>query len=157
MRQNGKLEIFGEVDFVRTRSDGGIGDILQRGKKSGLRAILVDACVGGIERKPKRDDAGGGQAMADYTFDGKRLKSRSGQKIGEIDRNLVRAYNGAKFGEIEGKNIRDAHGKKVLEFDGRIIRDDMGKKISIIDDIRKLIEGEASISVVALWYFFIKK
>jgi hypothetical protein len=95
--------------------------------------------------------------MADYTFDGKRLKSRSGQKAGEIDRNLVRAWNGARLGEIEGKNIRDAHGKKVLELDGNIIKDDMGKKITTLKDIQKMIDGYGEISLVALWYFFIKK
>ena len=41
--------------------------------------------------------------MPEYIFDGKRLKKRSGQKEGEIDKNLVRAWNGAKLGEIEGK------------------------------------------------------
>jgi hypothetical protein len=93
--------------------------------------------------------------MADYIFDGKKLKKRSGQKEGELDKNLVRAWNGAQLGEIEGKNIRDTHGKKVLEFDGKIIKDDTGKKIATIEDIRKTVEGEAGISLVALWYFFI--
>jgi hypothetical protein len=95
--------------------------------------------------------------MPDYTFDGKRLKNRLGQKVGEIDRTLVRAWNGAKLGEIEGKNIRDAHGKKVLEFDGKHVRDDTGKKITTLEDIKKIIEGEGGISLIALWYFFIKK
>ena len=95
--------------------------------------------------------------MPEYIFDGKRLKKRSGQKEGELDKNLVRAWNGAKLGEIEGKNIRDAHGKKVLEFDGKNIKDDAGKKISTIEEVRKIVEGEAGISLVAMWYFFIWK
>jgi len=95
--------------------------------------------------------------MADFTFDGKRLKKSSGQKAGEIDRNLVRAWNGAKLGEIEGKNIRDAHGKKVIEFDGKNIKDDTGKKIATLQDIKQIIEGEGDIALVALWYFFVKK
>lgn len=94
--------------------------------------------------------------MPDYTFDGKRLKKSSGQKAGELDRNLVRAWNGAKLGEIEGKNIRDAHGKKVLEYDGKNIKDDTGKKVITLEEIKKIIEGEASISLVAMWYFFVK-
>lgn len=95
--------------------------------------------------------------MPDYIFDGKRLKKSTGQKAGEIDRNLVRAWNGAKLGEIEGKNIRDAHGKKVLEFDGKNIKDETGKKITTIEEIQETVEGEGGISLVALWYFFIKK
>jgi hypothetical protein len=95
--------------------------------------------------------------MPDYNFDGTRLRNRSGQKEGEIDRNLVRAWNGAKLGEIEGNNIRDAHGKKVLEFDGKSIKDDTGKKISTLEEIQKTIEGEGGISLVAMWYFFVKK
>jgi hypothetical protein len=95
--------------------------------------------------------------MAEFTFDGKRLKKTLGQKLGEVDRNLVRAWNGAKLGEIEGRNIRDAHGRKVLEFDGRTIKDDLGKKVIALEDIDKLIEGETGIAKVALWYFFIRK
>jgi hypothetical protein len=95
--------------------------------------------------------------MPDYTFDGKRLKKNSGQKAGEIDRNLVRAWNGAKLGEIEGKNIRDAHGKKVLEFDGKNVKDDMGKKVTTLEEIHKVIEGEGGISLVAMWQFFVRK
>jgi hypothetical protein len=95
--------------------------------------------------------------MPDYSFDGKRLKNRTGQKAGEIDRNLVRAWNGAKLGEIEGRNIRDAHGKKVLEFDGKNVKDDTGKKITTLEEIRKTVEGEDGIALVAMWYFFVKK
>ena len=95
--------------------------------------------------------------MAEYSFDGKRLKSKSGQKLGELDRNLVRAWNAAKLGEVQGKNIRDAHGKKVLEFDGKNVKDDTGKRIATLQDIQKLIDGEGGIELVAMWYFFLKK
>jgi len=96
--------------------------------------------------------------MAEYSFDGKRLKKNStGQKLGEIDRNLVRATNAAKLGEIQGKVIRDGHGKKVLEFDGKFVKDDLGNKVITIQDIQKVIEGEGSISLVALWNFFVRK
>jgi hypothetical protein len=95
--------------------------------------------------------------MAEYTFDGKRLKNRSGQKLGELDRNLVRAWNAAKLGEIEGRSIRDAHGKKVLEVDGKNVKDDTGKRVAAIADIQKIIEGEAGIALVAMWHFFVKK
>jgi len=95
--------------------------------------------------------------MADFTFDGKILRNRTGQKTGEIDRNSVRAWNSARLGEIDRTNIRDAHGKKVAEFDGKNVKDDLGKKIATIQDIQKLIEGETGIAMVALWYFFVKK
>ena len=95
--------------------------------------------------------------MADYNFDGKYLRNRSGQKMGEIDRTSVRAWNGARLGEIDRKNIRDAHGKKVAEFDGKNVKDDMGNKIISIQEIQKTIEGGSGISLVAMWYFFIKK
>lgn len=95
--------------------------------------------------------------MADYSFDGKRLKSGSGQKLGELDRNLVRAWNAAKLGEIQGKSIRDAHGKKVLDFDGKNVKDDTGKRVTTLKDIQGLIDGEGGIELVALWYFFVKK
>jgi hypothetical protein len=92
------------------------------------------------------------ETMADYSFDGKWLRNRSGQKMGEIDRKTVRAWNSARVGEIDRKNIRDAHGKKVAEFDGKNVKDDMGNKITTIQEIQK---GE--ISLVAMWYFFVKK
>jgi hypothetical protein len=95
--------------------------------------------------------------MADFSFDGKRLKNRSGQKMGELDRNLIRAWNAAKLGEIEGKNIRDASGKKVLEFDGKVVKDDRGKKVTTLEAIQKTIEGEGDIALVAMWHFFVKK
>jgi hypothetical protein len=95
--------------------------------------------------------------MAEYIFDGKKLKKRSGQKEGELEKNLVRAWNGEQVGEIDGKSIKDSHGKKVLDFDGKNIKDDTGKKIATIEEVRKIVEGEAGISLVAMWYFFVWK
>jgi hypothetical protein len=96
--------------------------------------------------------------MADFSFDGKKLRNtRTGQKVGEIDRTRVRAWNAAGFGEIDGKNIRDAHGKKVAEFDGKIVKDDRGKRLATIQEIQAAVEGEAGIELVALWYFFVRK
>jgi hypothetical protein len=95
--------------------------------------------------------------MAEYIFDGRRMKKRSGQKEGELDKNLIRAWNGAQLGEIEGTNVRDSHGKKVLELDGKTVKDETGKKIATMEDIRKVVEGEAGISLVAMWYFFVWK
>jgi hypothetical protein len=95
--------------------------------------------------------------MVEYLFDGKKMKKRSGQKEGELDGNVVRAWNGIQVGEIEGQIIKDSNGKRVLEFDGKNIKDDMGKKISTIEEVRKIVEGEAGISLVAMWYFFVWK
>jgi hypothetical protein len=98
-----------------------------------------------------------GGDMPEYLFDGKKLKKRSGQREGELAGKIVKSWNGAKLGEFEGKNIKDFNGKKVLEFDGKNIRDDTGKKIATIQEVRKIIEGEAGISLVAMWYFFVWK
>ena len=94
--------------------------------------------------------------MADYSFDGRWLRKSAGQKLGEVDRNLVRGVNAAKLGEIEGKNLRDAHGKKVAEFDGKNVKDDRGKKIATQDEIGKVVDGEDGIAKIAAWYFFVK-
>jgi len=95
--------------------------------------------------------------MADYTFDGKRLvKKSSGQKLAEMDRDTIRSYNAAVFGQIEGKNLRDPHGKKVAEFDGKVVKDDRGTKVTSLSDIQDVIEGQAGIGMVAMWFFFVK-
>jgi hypothetical protein len=95
--------------------------------------------------------------MAEYLFDGRRLKKRSGQREGELDGNIVKAWNGTNVGEIDGNKIKDSQSKKVLEFDGKNIKDDKGKKLATIEEIRKIVEGEAGISLVAMWYFFVWK
>ncbi len=96
--------------------------------------------------------------MADYTFDGKRLKKNSsGAKIGEIDRDAILGYNAARLGEIQGKNIRDNRGKKVAEFDGKTLKDDRGKAMIAIKDVQEIIEGDPGIHLAALWYFFVRK
>jgi hypothetical protein len=48
-------------------------------------------------------------------------------------------------------------GKKVLSFDGKNAKDDTGKKLATIEGIRKIVEGEAGIPLVAMWYFFVWK
>ena len=83
------------------------------------------------------------------------MKRRSGQKEGELDGDTVRAWNGELKGKIEGKTVFDSHGKKVLEFDGKSIVDGTGRKIATIEEIRKIVEGEAGISLVAMWYYFV--
>jgi hypothetical protein len=96
--------------------------------------------------------------MADFTFDGQKLRNnRTGQKVGEIDRAVIRAWNTARFGEIDRKTIRDAHGKKVAEFDGKVLKDDLGKKLATIQEMQKAVEGDAGIELAALWYFFVRK
>ena len=95
--------------------------------------------------------------MAEYTFDGKRLRNAAGRKLGELDRDLIRQFNAAKLGEVQGNNVRDINGKKVLELDGKIVKDDRGKKVTTLDEIQQIIEGEADIVLVAMWNFFVRK
>ena len=95
--------------------------------------------------------------MAEYEFDGKRLRNSSGQKVGELDRTSIRAWNSSLFGTIDRNNIRDARGKKVAEFDGKVLKDDMGNKLIGIEEIQNIINGEGGISLAAMWYFFVKK
>ena len=95
--------------------------------------------------------------MADFRFDGKILKNRTGQKMGEVDRSFIRAWNSAKLGEIDRKNIRDAHGKKVAEFDGKIVKDDLGNKLATIQEMQKAIDGGSGTQLAAMWYFFVRK
>jgi hypothetical protein len=95
--------------------------------------------------------------MADFKFDGKVLKNRLGQKMGEIDRSFVRAWNSSKLGEIDRKNIRNAQGKKVAEFDGKVLKDDLGSKLATIQDMQKAIDGPVGMQLAAMWYFFVKK
>lgn len=93
--------------------------------------------------------------MTEYLFDGKKLKKRTGQREGELEGNYVKSWNGTRVGEIDGMNIKDSKGVKVLEFDGKHIKDDKGKRIATIEEVRKIVEGEAGISLVAMWYFFV--
>mgnify|MGYP000092699209 CR=1 FL=1 len=95
--------------------------------------------------------------VAGYTFDGTTLRDSRGTKMGEVDRTYVRGWNAALLGQLDRKNIRDPRGKKLLEFDGKTVKDDLGKKVASIKEIQELIEGEADISLVAAWYFLIKK
>ena len=63
-----------------------------------------------------------------------------------------------EVGEIDGKNIKDSQGKKVLEFDGKNVKDEYRQEDS--DNwrrLRKIVEGEAGISLIAMWYFFVWK
>ena len=95
--------------------------------------------------------------MAEFNFDGKVLRNRSGQKMGEIDRTSIRAWNSALLGEIDRKNIRDSRGKKVAEFDEKNLKDDLGNKLISLQELQKIIDGEGGINLAAMWYFFVKK
>jgi hypothetical protein len=93
--------------------------------------------------------------MAEYLFDGKKLKKRSGQKEGEIEGVSVRKWNGEKVGMIDGTSLKDPQGKVVLNFDGKGAKDGEGKKLASIEEIKKIIEGGSGIELVAVWYFFV--
>lgn len=93
--------------------------------------------------------------MADYKYDGKELRCR-GSKVGVVDGKYIRDSHGSKVGEIDGKYIRDSHGAKVAEFDGQTIRDSHGSRVATIDNIKKDLDGTGGISLVAIWWFFIR-
>ena len=44
----------------------------------------------------------------------------------------------------------------MAEFNGKEVKDDRGKKIISIKEIQEVVEGDPGISMVALWYFFVK-
>jgi hypothetical protein len=124
----------------------GVAGELGRNPTPGARSMLSNAAPMGYT-----------SGMADFTFNGKILKNRSGQKMGEIDRTFIRAWNSSKLGEIDRKNIRNAQSKKVAEFDGKVVKDDLGNKLAAIQEIQKLIEGPTGMPLVAMWYFFVRK
>jgi hypothetical protein len=95
--------------------------------------------------------------MADYTFDGTRLRKKSsGQALAEIDRDTIRFYNAAVYGRIEKNNVRDSRNKKVAELDGKVLKDDRGAPLIGIKELQEIIEGEPGIAMAAMWYFFVR-
>lgn len=94
--------------------------------------------------------------VADYKFDGKELRDRSGHKIAVLDGKYIRDASGSKVGEIDGKYFRNGSGSKVGEFDGRDLRDASGSKIATVDDVRKAIDGIGGATLVAMWLLFVR-
>jgi hypothetical protein len=94
--------------------------------------------------------------VAEFKFDGKVLRSKSGSRVAETDGKYVRDSHGRRIGEFDGKTIRDDHGGRVADFDGEVIRSSSGSRLAIIADVRKAIDGTGGISLVALWLLVVR-
>ena len=94
--------------------------------------------------------------MSDYKFDGRWLKSRSGKRIAQVDKDYIKDDRGARVGKIDGKKIKDARGSKLAEYDGRYIKDKNGRRIGEMKIVKDSIKGEGGISLVALWLLFVR-
>lgn len=93
--------------------------------------------------------------MIEYKFDGKYLRQR-GVKAGEVEKTTIRDAHGRRVGRIDGKVIRDARGNPLAEFDGKCLRNPAGQKIATVDQVHRQLEGAKSITLAALWLFFIR-
>jgi hypothetical protein len=94
--------------------------------------------------------------LAAYTFDGKCLKSRFGNRIGEVDGTTIKDSHSIKVGEIDGNIIKDANFNKIAEYDNGEIKDANSKKIWTIEGIHQIIDGSDGIASVALWVLLIR-
>jgi hypothetical protein len=96
--------------------------------------------------------------MAKYKFDGKKLKY-NGKTIAEVNGDRIYQYSPHKqFAEVRGdriyqysprKQLAEVKGEDVYQYSPR-------KKIADMDDIRKVIDGPGGVTLVALWYFFVR-
>ncbi len=93
--------------------------------------------------------------MANYQFDGRVLKER-GRKVGELRGDIIYDQRSRRLGRIDGDIIRDARNFRVARFDGRIIRDSGNRQIARIDDVTRAVDGIGGVSLVAMWFFFVR-
>jgi hypothetical protein len=96
------------------------------------------------------------EKMSDYKFDGRWLKSRSGKRIAQVDKDYIKDDRGARVGKVDGKKIKDARGSKLAEYDGKYIKDKYGRRIGGMKDVKANIKGDGGISLVALWLLFVR-
>lgn len=101
--------------------------------------------------------------MADYKFNGKELRAKSGSLVGKIDGKIVKDERGSPVGKIDGNKILDAHGSTIGEIktilglaSGPEIRDEDGTRIGAMMDARKSIDGPAGVALAALWLLFVR-
>jgi hypothetical protein len=92
----------------------------------------------------------------EYGFDGRILRSRSGKRLAEVDRNYVRNDTGTRIGEIDRNYIKDSQGRRIADFDDEYIKDSSGRTIATIKDVQKVIRGPGGISLVALWLLVVR-
>ncbi len=94
--------------------------------------------------------------MAAYTFDGKCLKSRFGNRIGEIEGKIIKDAHSNKVGEIVGHTIKDAHSNKIAEVKNGDIKDAQYNKIWTTDGVRQIIDGPGELPSAALWVLLLR-
>jgi hypothetical protein len=94
--------------------------------------------------------------MAAYTFDGKCLKSRFGNRIGEIHGKTIKDANSNKVGEIEGNIIKDAQYNKIAEVDNGEIKDANYNKIWTTKGVLQIIDGPDELLSAALWVLLLR-
>jgi len=94
--------------------------------------------------------------VAEFKFDGKVLRSKSGSRVAETDGKYVRDSHGRRIGQFDGKIIRDDHGSRLAEFDGEVIRSTSGSRLATIADVKKAIDGTGGISLVAVWLLVVR-
>lgn len=91
--------------------------------------------------------------MADYRSDGKCLKTRHGDKIGEFDGRYFKDVTGKKVGSLDHECVKDENGKKVAEIDVDIIR--IKNKKYDLDDLRREIDGDGIMSLIGFYALFV--
>jgi hypothetical protein len=94
--------------------------------------------------------------MAAYTFDGKCLKSRFGNRIGEIHGKTIKDANSNKVGEIDGNIIKDAQYNIIAEVDKGEIKDANYNKIWTTEGVHQIIDGPDELSSAALWVLLLR-
>lgn len=94
--------------------------------------------------------------MAEFRFDGKVLKNRNGQTVGDTDGKRIRDGRYETVGDIDGMKIRDRNLHVVADFDGKTIRDARLARLGTIDDVKRVIDGPGGISLVALWVLLVR-
>jgi len=96
--------------------------------------------------------------MADYKFDGQRLKLR-GTTIANVSGNNIRKGSGGSIvANIRDSNIRSGSGGSVLaNVKGNDIRQGSGgSRIAKMKDVDAAIDGPGGVTKAAPWFMFIR-
>ena len=96
--------------------------------------------------------------MADYRFDGSRLKHR-GSTIANVSGDKIRRGSGSStVANIKGDSIRDGSGSKTMaNVKGSDIRQGSGSsRIGTMKDVDNAIDGPGGVTKAALWFYFVR-
>ena len=94
--------------------------------------------------------------MPAYTFDGQCLKTRFGNRIGEVHGNTIKDAHLKKVGEIEGNIIKDANLNKIAEVKNGEIKDANLNKLWTTDGVQNIIDGTGGLTSAALWVLLLR-